>query len=310
MFFSTLYPGKQQRKTHASKHTEWLTYLTEIRNIIYEMLFENDDTYYKVRNAEKLKPLLACRQLYQEAFVIAYSSIHHGMWNCCAPMQYGVLRPHVRACIRKMWIETDEACYKPNLPVSIFRIAHYALAMPELPLVELYMPVRMCHCFMPNWDIRKGVSGEELVAQQLLGCLRVWPTLKRISLGLNRRFLDGSTRPELLVNEIEREVTTPAAAQESRKPGFVFNASWDQWVKQWTMIRPSSRTAAHLVGYGELVGHDVVIECIWCICCRLEEMAEEMAEESDDDNITTWEDVAAWDNSNDADSSSMMDESD
>jgi hypothetical protein len=298
------------------------------------MIFEIDDTYYKVPNVEKLKPILTCRQLYQEAYVIAYSSIHHGMWNRGTPKQYGILRPHVRACIRKLWIETDQACYEPNLPVSIFAIAQYALAIPDLPLVELYMTVRMCHCFMPNWDIQKGVNGEELVAQQLLGCLRVWPTLKKMSLGLNRQFLDGCTRPQLLVNEIEREITTPTASEELRKPGFVFNASWNEWVKQWAMIRPSSRTAAHLAGYGELEGRDVIIECVWCICCRLEEMEWEneeddedeidQLEEGDDDEdeydeydeyeddgkICEWEDATESDNSDGENSSSMMDESD
>lgn len=174
--------------------------------------------------------------------------------------------------------------------------------------------VRMCHCFMPNWDIKRGVNGEELIAQQLLGCLRVWPTLKLISLGLDRQFLDGCTRPQLLVNEIEKEIAKPTAAQESRKPGFVFNASWDEWVKQWTMIRPTPRTAAHLAGYGELAGRDVIIECIWCICCRLEEMAWENDNDntSDDDNdkLCEWEDTTDTDNSEGEDSSSVMDESD
>ena len=185
------------------------------------------------------------------------------------------------------------------------------------------MKVRMCHCFMPNWDIRGGVNGEELVAQQLLGCLRVWPTLKKISLGLDKQFLDDCTRPQLLVNEIEREITTPTAAEESRKPGFVFNASWNQWVKQWTMIRPTLRTAAHLTGYGELEGRDVIIECIWCICCRLEneeiedddnidqlEYDDEEDEYEEEDMICEWEDTTESDNSDGEDSSSMMDESD
>ena len=288
--------------------------------MVYEMIFEIDNTYYTVRNAEKLKPLLTCRQFYQEIYVIAYSSIHHGMWNCGTPMQYDILRPHVRACIRKLWMETDEACYKPNLPIIIFRIAHHALAMPYLPLVELYMMVRMCHCFMPNWDIHEGVNGEELVAQQLLGCLRVWPTLKKISLGLNRQFLDGCPRPQLLVNEIEREITEPTAAEESRKPAFVFNASWNQWVKQWTMIKPTPRTEAHLAGNGELAGRDVIIECIWCVCCKLEDETRENDDEDEDDNddndddnvdkLCEWEDTTESDNSDDDESSLMMDESD
>jgi hypothetical protein len=272
------------------------------------MIFENDNTYYEVRNVEKLQPLLTCRQLYQEIYIIAYSNIHHGMWNCHTPKQYGILRPHVRACIRKLWIETDQACYEPNLPVRIFRIANYALAMPDLPLVELYMTVRMCHCFMPNWDIHKGVNGEELVAQQLLGCLRVWPTLKTISLGLNKQFLDGCTRPQLLVKEIEQEITKPTAAQEARKPGFVFNASWNEWVKQWTMVLPSPRTAAHLTGSGDLAGRSVIIECIWCICCRLEEMAFE--NEVEEDKLCPWYDAPESDNYDEEDTSSMMDESD
>ena len=217
-----------------------------------------------------LRPLLTCRQFYQEAYIIAYGSIHHGMGNSHTPKQYDILRPHVRACIRKLWIEADQACYEPKWPLHIFRVAHHALGMPDLPLVELYMTVRMCHCFMPNWDIQNGVNGEELVAQQLLGCLRVWPTLKTINLGLSSEFLEECTRPELLVNEIEREITMPTAAQESRKPAFVFNASWNEWVNQWAMIRPSPRTAAHLAGHGELTGRGVVIECVWCICCRLE----------------------------------------
>lgn len=177
--------------------------------------------------------------------------------------------------------------------------------MPDLPLIELYMPVRMCHCFMPNWDILNGVNGEVLVAQQLLGCLRVWPTLKRISLGLNRKFLEGYTRPQLLVNEIEQEITKPTAAQESRKPGFVFNATWDHWVKQWIMIRPTQRTTAHLAGYGELVGRDVVIECVWCICCRLEEMA--LEDDENNDEICEREDAAEFGGE---DASSMTDEFD
>jgi hypothetical protein len=110
------------------------------------------------------------------------------------------------------------------------------------------------------------------------------------------------------VNEIGQEIERPKAAQESRNPGFVFNASWDQWVKQWIMIRPTPRTAAHLAGYGELTGRDVVIECIWCICCRLEEMAWE--NEDDDSELCELEDITESDNSDGENSSSMMDESD
>lgn len=126
------------------------------------------------------------------------------------------------------------------------------------------------------------MPGEVLIAQQLLGTLRVWKTLRVIRIGLSEEFLLGwdCVRPDLLMHAVMREIRRKSRAYEfAVRPAMVFDREWDEWVGSWEVVggehshEPGCEPmmGVTLRGMEDTVveGREVVIECVKCEICRI-----------------------------------------
>lgn len=259
----------------------------EIRNKIYELAFAAPD---KPWDSSILAPLLTCKQMWVEAHQLAYGNLYHKLdYVKNVSKRYAKLRPDTRTLIKNLWLEVDQSCIRrPRMKLKVWKLAEYAAAVPGLPVTDLYLGVRCCKCAMPFWHIKRVtrgdaeayVPGELLIAEQILGVIKIWPTLTNIRIGLNDEYFSGNNgvRPDQLIKGLRSYGESVSGSMASffqfeAKPE-VFGEDWLQWgsmfhtwvpeAHPWNWMKIKGRVGT------EWQGREVNIEIVECEMCCLE----------------------------------------
>jgi len=247
----------------------------EIRTEIYKFVFVQQSIWGISTDSSPLQLLSTCKQIYGEAHKLAYTSTWHGLSRTTALAQrYGRLHPSSRKLIHHLCLEVNGA-RPPQLHLS--DLALYAVAMPLLGVRKLH--IRTVWSRRLYWSNMKPLEdnwADVSIERQILGCVRVWPTLERICIEA------GCEDPVPLISEREDDMARALKREIEREeneayrlrvtPAAVFDSRWKDWLDGWDVefVSSKSRNATKFGGIRmkgkegtEVRGRNVLIVCVY-----------------------------------------------
>ena len=168
----------------------------EIRNKIYELAFSWNQDNIDPFDTKRLQPLLACKQVYTEAHVAAFTSTWYRIRiRLNAPSTRArdlppPLRPPLRKLIHRLWLDFGSATSgRPEWHVTwtLAALDEIAGALGGAPVAALHIGGLQClSCRAAWWHTRDSplTSVGQHLAVGLLALARAWPTLKEVWIGL------------------------------------------------------------------------------------------------------------------------------
>jgi len=254
---------------------QFLALPAEIRHEIYKFVFIRQSIWGISTDSSPLQLLSTCKQIYGEAHELAYTSTWHGLSRTTALAQrYARLHPSSRKLIHHLCLEVNGA-RPPQLHLS--DLALYAVAMPLLGVRKLHIrTVWSRRLYWSNMNLLADKWADVSIERQILGCVRMWPTLERVCIeaGCEDPVPLISKREDDMARALKREIerTGNEAYRLRVTPAVVFDSGWKDWLAGWDVefVSSNPRNATKFGGIRmkgkegtEVQGRNVLIVCVY-----------------------------------------------
>lgn len=243
----------RRRRAEPPANSPLLTLPAELRNEIYRYAFKPSDSADPslpgTRASDLLRPLLACRQIYEEARALAFSCVSFAVENVTGAglaARLSVLRTEQTQAIRSMTYSNYRSYDGYNhmwlRGMVEFRPDNAGIVLEELSLRpgwedEEILPLISREDEAVMEDIRRGPVAE--LARSVLATVRNLQTLKRINILCDGLLLEKDVAA--LIKELRTEFRHPSFQHWRTSTAHCFGHGYVAWAQTWRAVVHDAR---------------------------------------------------------------------